>query len=87
MSEADYGTGLSEGPALKLMLVVLVVGGPLGALAVSYSMSSRHWSSAITAVTGIGIAVGAWVGAALLVLLLQIRDSLRTLASDAARDR
>jgi len=82
MTESDYGTGIMRPPVLNAMLVVLIVGGPIGALAVAISMRPDH-SAAITVVTCVGIAVGAWVAAALRVLALQIRDSLRTLVSAA----
>jgi hypothetical protein len=86
MPESDYGTGITQHYVLTLLLVVLIFGGPFGAFAVAVHIRPYH-GSGMAVVAGVAIGVGSWVTAALLVVLLQIRDSLGVLASDARKDR
>ena len=74
-------------PALNLSIVVLLLGGLIGGLVVALDLRSHHHGAATSVVAGIEIAAGTWVSVAVILLLVEIRDSLRALASDADGDR
>lgn len=74
-------------PVLNLSVVLLICGGLIGGVIVGLDLRAHHHGAATSVAAGIGVAAGTWVSVAMLILLIEIRDSVRALASDADRDR